>query len=100
MNNTNEKFFIEAFEGFEVPSNLKQLSIEICTQFNIKGLSDPMHIVNVIASRLGVGDGMHNFNNSAPDKSKIDEIVKYLTYSYSTKNIDDETLIQILNKYL
>lgn len=45
----NDKHFEECFNGYEVPLKLKDISKEICIRFDIKGVCDPMYIVNVIA---------------------------------------------------
>lgn len=97
------KFYSEAFEGYEVPENIKVASIEICKQYNINGISDPMYISNVIANELKIGDGMGNFNDNKPNTNNINELYERFAYSYSTciKNSGEDAngILTILNKY-
>lgn len=63
----DEAFFKEAFtcpmtgQPYHVPENIKRLAIRICRAYGIRGICDPMYIVNVIAFELGLGDGQGNF---------------------------------------
>lgn len=99
---TNNNFFAEAFEGYQVPNNIKNVSIEICETFNIKGLSDPMYISNVIAYETGTGDGSHNFYSNEIDTSKIEGLYDRFAYAYATcirnSNGTENDLRTILNK--
>ena len=53
--------FNEAFKRYQVPERIRKASENICTEFNIKGICDPMYISNVIAFESGSGDGQSNF---------------------------------------
>jgi hypothetical protein len=57
----NQTFFDKAFEGYEVPINIKKLAMRLCRSYGIEGTCDPMYISNVIAFELGLGDGSGNF---------------------------------------
>lgn len=64
-----EDFFAEAFtnpvtrQPYQVPEDIKKLSIRICQSYGINGICDPMYIANVIAFEMGRGDGQSNFWN-------------------------------------
>jgi hypothetical protein len=56
-----QDFFNKAFDGYEVPKKIKDISTEICIRFAITGVCDPMYISNVIATENNIGDGEGNF---------------------------------------
>lgn len=58
------EFFQEAFNGYNVPENIKRISTEICNRFSIFGVCDPMYISNVIAVENNIGDGKGNFTGN------------------------------------
>lgn len=71
----------------QVPSDIRYLAESICTQFNIKGLSDPMYIANIIALETNLGDGFGNFNgNGLHTVSSEDglKVSRRLVNSYTT----------------
>ena len=76
----NKEFFDEAFTNqstgkrYNVPYNLRRASEEICNAFGIRGISDPMYIVNIIALEMGLGDGKGNFTVEAIDRSQWDAL--------------------------
>ncbi|WP_368900817.1 hypothetical protein [Oceanobacillus oncorhynchi] len=76
------KFYKEAFKGYEVPEKLMNVSVEICNQFNIRGICDPMYISNVIAFNTGTGDGQSNFNNNAIIEGNFKLVSEKLAFSY------------------
>lgn len=98
----NNNFFNEAFEGYNVPNDIKNTSIKICKTFNINGLCDPMYISNVIAVETKTGDGSSNFYNNEIDRSTIDKLSERLAYAYATcirnSNGTENDLRLILNK--
>lgn len=49
------------FEGYDVPSRLKETAISIMRRFTITGECDGMYICNVIAAESGIGDGEGHF---------------------------------------
>lgn len=61
-------FYKEAFTNdltgkeYNIPQDLKNVSTKICNSYGIKGICDPMYIVNLIALELKLGDGKGNFN--------------------------------------
>lgn len=99
MNNNNE-FFQKAFEGYNVPLSIRMASEEICQEFNITGICDPMYISNVIAKELGIGDGCHHFNDNSPSLEKIEHLSQRLKGSYGC-NIDDAAKVEdFIRKYI
>ena len=92
----NKEFFIEAFKGYEVPKNLKEVSTRICTEFKINGICDPMYISNVIAHELNIGDGNGNFNSNTIDTNNIDKLVNRLSGSYGCNINNKEQLKNIV----
>lgn len=97
--------FKEAFTNsvnnvpYNVPVSVKNSAINICEQFNIYGICDPMYISNTIALMMGIGDGCSNFNNSNPDTSKIPEIAKRIQKCYGCNITGDgiSYIIEVLN---
>ncbi|HHW36819.1 MAG TPA: hypothetical protein GXX18_06200 [Bacillales bacterium] len=92
----HKKSFDEAFKGYSVPSNIRMTSEEICKEFNINGICDPMYISNVIANELGLGDGCGNFNNNKPTLEKIEYLSKRLMESYRSNITDLSTVESII----
>jgi len=82
-----QEFFIEAFKGYNIPKNIRNISESICREFNIKGICDPMYIANVIAFELCLGDGCGNFNDNKPNFDNVNKLAERLKYSYGC-NID------------
>jgi len=91
--------FDKMFKGYDVPDYLKYVSYDICKEFNINGLSDPMYIVNVIAAETGVGDGRGNFNGKK-GTFNLDGVAQRLKGAYGTKIKDINQLKKILEVYL
>jgi len=92
------EFFEEAFEGYEVPSNIRKASEEICTRFNIKGICDPMYISNVIALESGSGTGGGEFYSGEIDN--IEKLAKRLqgAYGCNIRKDEIEKVIEILSR--
>jgi hypothetical protein len=67
------KWFAECFtnpvtrEPYVFPDYLRALSERVCRAFYIRGVSDPMYIVNIAAFELGLGDGQGNFHSADLD---------------------------------
>jgi len=57
----SKEFFEKAFEGYDVPKDLRTASERIVASYGIRGICDPMYITNVIANEIGRGDGQGNF---------------------------------------
>ena len=63
----SKSFYKEAFKNdvtdkaYVIPKKLKNASMRICNAYGIKGICDPMYIVNVMARELGLGDGRSKF---------------------------------------
>jgi hypothetical protein len=57
--------FVDPTTGndYPVPTDIRVAAIDICRAYTIRGLSDPMYVANVIASRTGRGDGKSNFTD-------------------------------------
>lgn len=57
--------FIDPATGNDhpVPTDIRVAAIDVCRAYGLRGLSDPMYVANIIASRLGRGDGQSNFTN-------------------------------------
>jgi len=63
-NRADKEFFDSAFEGMDIPKDLRTASERICRAYAIKGLCDPGYIANIIAKETGRGDGLSNFASS------------------------------------
>lgn len=69
LKQADKQFFDEAFtnpvtrEAYEVPEDIKRLSMRVCRSYGIRGICDPMYIANVIAFELERGDGQSNFGD-------------------------------------
>lgn len=48
-------------EPYGVPADIREAATFIARAYGIRGISDPMYIANVIAERLGRGDGQSHF---------------------------------------
>ena len=58
----DKDFFSRAFEGHDdIPADLREASERICSAYGIRGICDPMWVVNVIAKETGRGDGCSKF---------------------------------------
>lgn len=68
-NQNDADFFNEAFtdavtgKPYDIPENIKRLSIRLCRSYGIRGICDPMYIANLIALELGLGDGQSSFKH-------------------------------------
>jgi len=85
-----QELFTEAFKGYNVPSNIRNISEGICNEFNIKGICDPMYISNVVAVELNLGDGCGNFNNNKPNFDNVSKLAERLKfcYGYNINNLE------------
>ena len=88
---------VESLVDDDVPSTLKHLAIEFCTEFDIKGLSDPMYVANVAAYELGMGDGCSQFNDNDPDLSKVGIVRDRLSLAYRTCIKKSESICSVNN---
>ena len=92
-----QEFFNEAFEGYNVSTNIRNISESICREFNINGICDPMYISNVIAVKLGLGDGCGNFSdNSKLNFDNVGKLAERLKYSYGCNINNLELVINII----
>jgi len=91
-----QEFFTEAFKGYNVPTNIRNISEGICKEFNIKGICDPMYISNVIAVELNLGDGCGNFNNNIPNLDNVNKLAERLRFSYGCNINNLESLKDII----
>lgn len=60
-------FFEEAFEGLDVPKDIRAAAEHIVRAYGIRGICDPAYIANVIALHTGRGDGKSSFNQPRPE---------------------------------
>lgn len=67
-----KEWFDGCFKGLGVPDNLKKASTDLCRSYDIKGISDPAYVANIIATNLELGDGKGVFYNQPPN---IDELI-------------------------
>ena len=96
-----DKFFKEAFEGFEgIPKELRNASEDICTKYNIKGLADPVYIVNVIGKELDIGTTQTEFNVGNLNKENYVKVGERLQGSFGTNKVTSEGIQNILKKNL
>lgn len=72
--------FQKAFDGHEVPENIRRTSENVCIRFDINGICDPMYICNVIAVESKSGDGCSHFTSSKISNHHI--IAERLQRSY------------------
>ncbi|MNJ69748.1 hypothetical protein D3C77_661340 [compost metagenome] len=78
-------FFDDAFKGYVVPPGIRAFAIAFCTRFNVRGLSDPCYLSNLVALKLKVGDGHGNFDHDkTPDETDLAKIGDHLLFAYST----------------
>lgn len=78
-------FFDDAFKGYVVPPGIRAFAIAFCTRFNVRGLSDPCYLSNLVALKLKVGDGQGNFDHEkTPDETDLVKIGDHLLFAYST----------------
>lgn len=92
-------FFKDAFEGQELPDEVRACSEEICTTYGINGISDPMYIANIVGLELGFGDGQGSFQKIRPDTGSIKRLSERLAGAYGS-NIDGaEQLEGIISRY-
>lgn len=95
----SDLWFEEAFadpcreEGKDVPRDIKALAQALCVQHNIRGISDPLYIANVIAVEMGRGDGCSVFfDEPQPSRSDraesfdadVERLAKRLSHAYSS----------------
>ncbi len=62
VNAADREFFAKAWEGMSVPDDIKEAAEHIVRAYGIRGICDPGYIANVIALRLGRGDGKSTFS--------------------------------------
>lgn len=70
-----------------VPPELRALSETLCREFNIRGVCDPMYIVNRAAIELGMGNGQGKFTSQqVPTDAvvRVPAIVDFMQTAYST----------------
>ena len=70
------------FEGYDVPSRLKETAISIMRRFTITGECDGMYICNVIAAESGIGDGEGHFTGD--EIFNRSEIARRLQFAYGS----------------
>jgi hypothetical protein len=61
-----------AFEGMDVPEDLRAIAERICSAYGIKGICDPPYIANIVAKALGRGDGQSSFTPADRGASTTD----------------------------
>jgi hypothetical protein len=61
VNAADREFFAKAWEGMSVPDDIREAAEHIVRAYGIRGICDPGYIANVIALRLGRGDGKSTF---------------------------------------
>lgn len=87
-----------------VPKNISEFVIWLCTKAHIGGLSDPMYLSNVIASETQTGDGSGNFweNKAKASSNTISAITDRICGAYrhclSERNVTYTQVLQRLQK--
>lgn len=96
----SDLWFEEAFadpcreHGTDVPRDIKECARSLCIQHDIRGISDPLYIANVIAFEMGRGDGCSVFfDEPQPSRSDraesfdadVERLAKRLSHAYSSK---------------
>lgn len=81
-----------------ITPELRLMSERMCREFNICGIYDPMHIANVAASELGIGDGRGNFTGAsiAVNGAIIDKLAKRFAFAYSSCIADKISMLRPL----
>ena len=81
------------FEGYDVPSRLKETAISIMRRFTITGEGDGMYICNVIAAESGIGDGEGHFTGD--EIFNRSEIARRLQFAYGS-NIPSSAIPELV----
>lgn len=90
----------------DAPDNLRRVAEVFCRTYNIKGLCDPMYIINVTAVEMDWGDGCGVFKSAldqqAPTAEVIQEAASRLRFSYSRSVGDDsmENIVTLITQAL
>lgn len=88
-------FFDKAFEGFEPPAAVRELSVIFCRRYHVTGKCDPMYIANLSAYELRMGDGCGNFADvcEAACDTVVDKLACRLMHTYWSciKTVDPHT---------
>ena len=82
------------FEGYDVPSRLKETAISIMRRFTITGECDGMYICNVIAAESGIGDGEGHFTGD--EIFNRSEIARRLQFAYGS-NIPSSAIPELVS---
>lgn len=101
-----DKAFTSAVTGepYNVPEDIRNAATRIVRAYPIRGICDPMYIVNVLAVELGRGDGQGNFFMTVDGEKRFtnfDDAERYsdslnseagddVTYSVAFVNSDPE----------
>ena len=70
----SDDWFREAFTDpvtrmfYVIPQDLEKTAKRLCLAYNIRGICDPMYIVNIIAVETGRGDGKSTFFKKRGDR--------------------------------
>lgn len=80
------------FEGYNVPENIKKISVCIMKRFTIIGICDGMYLCNIIASENEIGDGKGNF--SGHQITKFEETANTIQSCYGC-NIEKEDIKEL-----
>ena len=72
FNRERTEHFNRAFEGMDIPEDLRAISERICGAYGIRGICDPGYIANIIAKALGRGDGQSHFTPADRSVSMAD----------------------------
>lgn len=87
----------KAFDGYDVPENIKAISAHICKRFTINGECDPMYICNWIGKDCGIGDGCGHFTgNTITDAHKLAERIQW-AYGCNIIPAEVDELTRIIN---
>lgn len=70
-----------------LPADIRSMSIEVCKQFRIKGVCDPLYIANVAAVELDRGDGRGQFYPPRSERTddhaaRLDKLANRLSSVY------------------
>lgn len=84
------------FEEYNVPENIKRISICIMKRFTIIGICDGMYICNIIASENKIGDGKGNFSGHHLTKFKETANTIQSCYGCNIEKEDIKELTEIL----
>lgn len=84
-----------------IPGDLRSFSEAICTTFNIKGICDPLYIINCAAFELGRGDGKGHFHEQSLEakeslSARLQKLTTYLAFAYSSSIAGETVALQSL----